>query len=83
MCDLCNLVQHKSSTEKVLHEDQVCMVVACRTCHVPMVVFKEHTRVITCKELDHMLSVVRKLGLKGKFDFKQRTIKDHYHFHIR
>lgn len=83
MCDLCKLIQRKAHTEKIFHEDVVCVVVNCRTCHVPMVVLKRHARGPLCTELDHMLQVVKDLKLKGNIDFKQGTIKDHYHFHIR
>lgn len=83
MCDLCLLVQRKAHAEKIIYEDQVCMIVTCRTCHVPMVVLNRHATVPKCWELEHMLKVVRELDLKGNIDFKRRTIKDHYHFHIR
>lgn len=84
-CALCKINRENS---KVYYEDDKIIIVECFTCKVPMGVFKRHTMqpsTVEDKELTRALSSVAKriLGDKFRIDKKQRTIKDHLHYHAR
>jgi len=44
-CGLCNLVP-----EEILYEDDICAVVICYSCNVPMVVLKRHDSTASLEE---------------------------------
>ena len=82
-CELCKLGGGVDHGEKVFYEDSVCVVVLCRTCHVPMAVLKRHTSTATCREAIHLVRALQKLYPGRRIDFKMRSIPEHYHLHVR
>jgi len=82
LCPLCRIYQEGEIFGTVYHEDDICIVVDCITCCVPMVVLKRHSISPTQQEQRHMQRILRSLG-KGRIDGKRRTIKDHWHAHLR
>lgn len=81
-CPLCRLYTFRELYGPIYYEDHVCIVVDCKSCSVPMVVLKRHTVTPTPQELQHMLHILRKVD-NGKVDLVRRTIKDHWHAHLR
>ena len=80
-CPLCNL-------EKLTHwywETKKFIVCVCKTCDEPMYVFKSHD----FPNLEEVAEMV--IDAKDRFvatnyilfDFKQRSIENHFHFHVR
>lgn len=80
-CPLCNI----PLTQYSLHDDDICRVVICRTCKVPMAVLNRHSDTPTSEEMIHIRSVMDKLGkrFKGILDDSMNTIPSHYHIHLR
>lgn len=82
-CALCRLAAGRDRVTRVWYEDEVCVVVDCRTCGVPMVVVKRHVEVAGCRESAHMVRVAKRLFPGGHIDFRKRSIPGHDHFHVR
>jgi len=82
MCDLCDLVNHKTQTP-VIFEDHICVLVNCRSCHVPMTVLKRHTGYPTEEERVHMVKKTQGLFPNRVLDFQMRSLPEHYHVHAR
>ncbi len=85
-CDLCKL----AIRTKVYHEDDICTVLDCMNCGVPMVVWKEHDVHPDPETETHMIAMLKKahisrFGTNGKahFDKRRRAIDDHWHAHAR
>ena len=83
MTKICHLCERKRATHWY-HEDDICWICECKTCHTPMVVLKAHRKPIK-NELEHMLNKARELfNMKTHtFDFNTRSVPDHFHFHLR
>lgn len=80
-CPLCKI----PTTQYSVHEDDICRVVICKSCKVPMAVLNRHVKIPTGEELTHIKSVLTKLGKRfvGVLDDSMSTIKGHYHMHLR
>jgi len=65
------------------------IILDCIDCHIPMIVWKEHTMTINTEYeriMESMLHKVAKMFYKDKkyyIDKKQRKIFDHLHWHSR
>lgn len=81
-CSLCDLHEEGEQSGPVHFEDDICVIVDCKTCNVPMVVLKRHTTVPTEQEQQHMVRQLSKQG-RGKIDKRRRTVPDHWHAHLR
>ena len=79
-CALCRLIP-----EEVLYEDDVCSVVTCYTCKVPMTVLKRHDPNGTPHEVNHMKAVLEFLKTREEqyIDEQMRSIPEHKHMHLR
>ena len=79
-CGLCNLVP-----EEILYEDDICAVVICYSCNVPMVVLKRHDSTASLEEEQHMRAVLHWLRSKEEqyIDDQMRSIPEHKHMHLR
>ena len=82
-CDLCKL----ETKTKVYHEDDICIIVDCISCEVPMVIWKQHgvqEQGPNDNQMTHMFDQLGKLG-EGDFilDSTRRLIPDHWHAHLR
>ena len=79
-CQLCD----REQLTHWYHEDNICWICECKTCHSPLVVLKAHRKPIK-NELEHMLNKSREIfNLETHaFDFNQKKFKDHFHFHVR
>ena len=78
-CELCKL----EKLTKWYYEDKSFVIIDCKTCHVPMVVLRRHGDHPTATELKKIFSVVRRKFPNRKWDFTNRKIHDHWHFHLR
>lgn len=84
-CSLCDL---EPKTEQI-HKDHVCSVVICETCGVPMVVYRKHKQKAPKEHLNLMENALERYAKefygkkKFRIDKKQRSIKDHLHWHAR
>lgn len=83
-CQLCELAH----LTKWYHEDNICVVLICKTCQVPMVIFRPH-RDPTTQEIDHCITQLKIVAdeVFGQNRYiipqEQRQIKDHFHRHAR
>jgi len=76
-CDLCDI---KIKT-RIYHEDDVCIIVECADCRVPMMVLRRHAQPPTPMEDKHMRDVVRRLGFRITRE-RPRKIREHAHWHL-
>ena len=76
-CPLCRA--EKLSEWK--HEDEICYVCRCITCHRWQIVLRHHGEP-TQKELEHIKEVSKRLFPDKKFRGFRRKIFDHYHEHL-
>jgi len=59
------------------------VIVDCKTCKIPMIVFKDHVTSIQRESWGRLLYICKKyFGNSIKIKNKPRTIKDHFHCHI-
>jgi len=82
-CQLCELTQ----LTKWYYLDDLCVVLLCKTCHVPMVVFRPH-RPPSTKESNHCVAHLKAaackvFGQRFKIDYKRRACPQHWHCHAR
>ena len=54
----------------------------CKTCRVPMLVWREHDFPSSEKQLE-LIKFAQQMFPNKKFDGVRKAIKDHYHFHMR
>ena len=80
--ELCNLYDYREIRTRFYHEDEICIIVDCEICAVPMAVLKRHTPTPTVEEREHIHAQLRALG-DGRLDDIMRNIPDHYHAHLR
>ena len=80
-CELCDLVAGNRPT-KVYYEDEKILIVDCKTCKIPMGVWKEHKAQLSIEEREYL--VRQMLFVLGQAtDFREpRSILDHYHLHF-
>jgi len=64
------------------YEDDLIWVVDCLTCGCPIAVLKRHVDIPDPQELLRIKCIFAQLGI-GIFDDSMKTIKDHYHAHLR
>lgn len=95
MCDLCKLVETAKAgkpTETPLHFHNCVMVIAdCKTCkpiapgefQPKIVVYAFHGKTPSTVEKWHMRAIAKKLWPGHLLDHQQRSIRDHWHFHVR
>ena len=81
-CELCNLYEYREIRTRFHYEDDVCIIVDCEVCDVPMAVLKRHTTTPTEEERAHIAARLQSLG-DGRLDDDMRNIPDHYHCHLR
>ena len=79
-CGLCHLVP-----EDMMYQDDICAIVKCKSCDVPMVVLKRHDPNGTEAEVEHMKRVLICFRRKGTqyIDEQMRSIPEHKHIHLR
>ena len=85
-CDLCKLVQGNVVTRKY-YEDNKWIIVDCKTCNIPMIVYKEH---IMIPKIQHRWQVEELFKQHVNvnhavffIDERMKCIPDHYHCHYR
>ena len=88
MCELCKLVKDRIVVTVKYYEDANFVMVDCKTCHVPMLVSKQHKADIDSVDaaMAHHLFYkhAKRVDMsKWYVDYKIRTIKDHWHCHLR
>jgi hypothetical protein len=78
-CELCNLTKRTNW----YYENEKWIICDCKTCHRPMILYKEHTMFIELLDWVTILAKVLELfGNKVTLRFKQRKIRNHFHIHI-
>ncbi len=78
-CDLCNL---KKKTAW-FYEDELFVVCRCITCNVPMIVLRRHDTELTPEESKRLIKLLTRFAERQRISFVRRSIKDHWHMHIR
>ena len=84
-CDLC-LLKRKTN---VYIDNEYFIIMDCDSCHVPMIVWKEHTMDVPESDeqvMEAFLTEVANRFYEGKsyfIDKNQRAILDHLHWHAR
>ena len=85
VCDLC-LLKRKSN---VYIDNEYFIIMDCDSCHVPMIVWKEHTMDVPDPDeqiMEAFLTEVANRFYEGKsyfIDKNQRAVLDHIHWHAR
>jgi hypothetical protein len=85
VCDLC-LLKRKTN---VYIDNEYFIIMDCDSCHVPMIVWKEHTMDVPDPDkqmMETFLTEVANQFYEGKgyfIDKNQRDILDHIHWHAR
>lgn len=80
-CELCV----RDRVTRWYYEDDLVAIFDCKSpaCGLPMVVLKRHTMSPTPEEVEHMEAVARQaFGESVTFRKNQRTIADHFHWHV-
>ena len=82
-CQLCELTK----LTKWYHHDDLCVVLMCKTCHVPMVVFRPH-RPPSTKEINHCVAHLNTaarevFGQDFQIDYQRKSCPAHWHCHSR
>lgn len=86
-CKLCKQID--DFPKKFYFESKKMMVINCRKCDVPIVVFKKHVEKarpkVEAKMIWHLTKVCDRVCGKGKWslDKEMETTKDHVHYHGR
>jgi len=77
LCDLLNLTD-------IYYEDDTWRICECATCSQILVIYKiGHTMVVNPGALCDIIEIIREIfGENVKLRMKQRSIPDHFHFHI-
>ena len=60
-CPLCRLTEEREILTRLVHEDNLLLVVDCLICQVPMVVLKVHRTSFSKTERIHVREVIQKL----------------------
>jgi len=82
-CELCRIYENREIHTKIYYEDQDWIILDCKTCHIPMIVYKEHKilKDIPIKYIHYMINEC--MELFGTIRFRtERKIKNHFHWHI-
>jgi len=87
-CELCKLVNQRNIVTVKHYEDSQFIMVDCKTCHTPMLVSKHHAADIDDidKEMAYHLFYkhAQRVDIsKWYVDYEMRSIKDHWHCHLR
>lgn len=83
-CELCK----REKINDVYYEDDVVWITVCKTCQCPLIVIKKHIADPTQSEKHYCINKAMKVCgrmFRGPVlvDEKMRTIKDHWHAHLR
>jgi hypothetical protein len=82
-CELCEA----APITRRYHEDAISWIADCKTCQVPMVVYKEHGVAPPPGHLKHMIETLKLCGRPRRGGYvvedAMETIPDHYHAHLR
>ena len=86
-CELCKLCKGEDRITRIYYEDSKLIIVDCKTCSrdgrpAPMLVWKDHTMVLSQEDLEYILKVLKEKFPKYKLRLLQRQIKEHFHFHL-
>ena len=88
MCELCTLVEDRVYVTKKYFEDATFVMVDCKVCYTPMLVYKKHQTEID--EADKAMAYhifykhSQRIDMsKWYVDYKMRKIPDHWHCHLR
>ena len=89
-CPLCSIFDNKEIITKLHYpesvdnlEDEEFVIVDCKSCKVPMVVYGEHVMSVTREAWGRVLYRCRKVfGKNVKLKAHMRTCRDHIHWHI-
>jgi len=81
VCELCEMIESRDYKTHLYHEDEVCVIVDCLTCGIPMMVLKHHGEP-TEEELEHLKAVSMEQFPDKVWRGYRRKIKDHWHEHL-
>jgi len=89
-CPLCDIFKESKVNTKLYwpeSEDKIAssefVIIECKTCKIPMVVYNEHVTSITREAFGRILYRTRMIFGRGiTLRLKRRTIRDHYHAHV-
>jgi len=89
-CPLCRIFSHEEIITKLYYPEKKedvktseFVIVNCKTCKIPMIVYRDHVTTISKESWGRLLYICRKqFGSGTKIRNRPRTIKDHFHCHI-
>lgn len=84
MCELCNILDNiiTQCYGKYLDCSDPFVIVDCKSCRVPMVVFVSHEEP-SKPGLRYAVKVATQLFPNRRIDMNRRKVSDHPHFHMR
>jgi len=80
VCDLCLA----EKLTKWYYEDDICWIADCKSCKIPMLVFKQHTMKVPLWEVRYSFIplILGLFGSKVRLRFQANSCKGHFHIHI-
>lgn len=80
-CELCELVINRKFLTRHYYTDSIITIVDCRTCMIPMVVFRKHGAATEDERRKAMATISALFGFSS-IRKTGRKILDHEHYHI-
>ena len=83
-CELCKLSQNpdKELITKLHYIDNKIIICDCKSCKIPMLVWRKHTMTLGQEDLEYILEVLKKEFPDYEVRMNQRKIKNHLHWHL-
>jgi hypothetical protein len=81
----CELCEARPVTRRY-HSDGICWIADCKSCGVPMAVYRQHGVMPPPRHLEHMRELLLMCARPGQaimLDDRMETIPNHYHVHLR
>ena len=80
-CELCNLVTGERDS-LVYYEDEKVLILDCKTCRIPMGIWKKHKAKLSIEEREYLVrQMIFVLGQPNDFREPYKNV-EHYHLHF-
>jgi len=87
-CPLCEVAQGKNIITRVYYNDEEWVMLDCKVCFVPMLIYKHHVLEIEEVDKDMAYNLFFKYAQRANpaewyVDYNIKTVKNHWHCHLR
>jgi len=80
-CDLCDLYEKRQIVTKKYFENNLWIIVDCKQCKIPMLVYKRHARQPSREELAEIWKEIRQIWPNARARGYTRAIPQYVHWH--